>query len=261
MAVALKTPEQIALLRAAGRLVAQTYDVLRPHVVPGTSTAALDRLAEQFIRDHGAEPLYKGYLPPGMRGRRGARPFPATICVAINDVVCHGIPSAKAVLREGDIVGVDIGLRLAGWVGDACVTYAVGVVDDATQRLLDTTQHCLELGIAQAQAEHTLGDVGAAIQNYAESRGFSVVREYTGHGLGHNLHEEPTVLHYGRPGAGLRLQPGMVFTIEPMINAGHAEVRVDRDGWTVRTRDGARSAQFEHTLAITVAGPQILTLP
>ncbi len=258
----LKSRQQIAALREAGRLVAQTFQVLREHVVPGITTAELDRIAEEFIRKHGATPIYKGYGGvPTRRGQPGRPPFPATICASVNDVICHGIPS-KERLREGDIVGVDIGVLLDGWVGDACVTYAVGKVAQQTQLLLDVTQRCLELGIEQARPGKRLGDIGAAIQQYAEAHGFSVVREYTGHGIGRSLHEpQPTVLHYGTPGTGMPLRPGMVFTIEPMLNAGGPETRLMRDGWTVRTADGSLSAQFEHSIAITEDGPMLLTLP
>lgn len=262
MAITLKSRQQIAQLRAAGQLVADTYAVLREHIVPGVTTAELDRIAEEYIRRHGAQPIYKGY--GAMRGRGGqlARPaFPATICVAVNDVICHGIPSSKERLREGDIIGIDIGVLLDGWVGDACVTFAVGQTDDHSQRLLDATRRCMELGIAQARAGNHLGDIGAAIQGHAEAQGFSVVREWTGHGVGRALHEEPTVLHYGKPGTGIKLKPGMVFTIEPMINAGEHLTRLMPDQWTVRTADGSRSAQFEHTIVVTEDAPQILTLP
>lgn len=255
MAITLKSRREIEHLRAAGKLVAQTFAMLRPHIQPGISTAELDQLAEDFIRSHGAEPVYKGYAP------RGAPPFPGTICSSINDVICHGIPGRKQILRQGDIVGVDIGLRLNGWIGDSCVTYPVGQVDATTQRLLTVTEQCLLHGIEQARAGNKLGDIGAAIQRHAEAQGFSVVREYTGHGLGRTLHEEPSVLHFGMPGTGRKLLAGMVFTIEPMINIGSAQTRLEKDGWTVRTADGSRSAQFEHTVAISDNGPLVLTLP
>jgi methionyl aminopeptidase len=257
MAITLKTPRQMELLRAAGQLVRATFDLLREHIRPGISTAELDAIAEEFIRAHGAEPVYKGYVP---RGLPSTPPFPGTICASVNDVICHGIPNKKERLRQGDIIGIDIGLRLNGWIGDACETFAVGDVDDVTARLLDVSAKCRELGVAQARVGNTLGDIGAAIQRHAEAAGFSVVREYTGHGLGRNLHEEPTVLHYGEPGTGRKLLAGMVFTIEPMVNVGSAVTKLDRrDGWTVRTADGKRSAQFEHTLAITADGPLLLT--
>ena len=261
MAITLKSRQQIAQLREAGRLVAETYEVLREQIVPGVTTAELDRIAEEFIRGQGALPVYKGYGE--MRGRNGqiVRPaFPATICVATNDVICHGIPSPKERLRDGDIIGIDIGVLLNGWVGDACYTFTIGKPDDKTQKLVVATRRCLELGIEQAQVGKQLGDIGAAIQRFAEAQGFSVVREYTGHGVGKALHEEPTVLHYGAAGTGIKLKAGMVFTIEPMINAGKPGTRLMSDHWTVRTADGSKSAQFEHTIAVTENGPEILTV-
>jgi methionyl aminopeptidase len=261
MAILLKSSDQIEKLRAAGRIVAETYEVLRPHVVPGATTGELDRIAEEFIRSKGALPIYKGYGGfPAQRGHPGRKPFPATICVAVNDVICHGIPSSRQILNEGDIIGVDIGVTYHGWVGDSCVTYAVGQVDAESQRLLEATRHALELGIEQARPGKRLGDIGAAIQRYAEGEGYAVVREYVGHGVGRALHEEPNVLHHGTPGTGVELRPGMVFTIEPMLNMGGAETRLMDDQWTVRTADGKRSAQFEHTLAITESGPELLTV-
>lgn len=260
MPITLKSRSQIEKLRSAGQLVAETYEVLRTRIMPGVSTLELDRLAEEFVRGRGAQPIYKGYGAIRSRGGQLVRPaFPATICVAINDVICHGIPSANEVLRDGDIIGIDIGVLLDGWVGDSCVTFGVGNIGAETQRLLDGARHSMELGIAAAQAGEHLGDVGAVIQGYAEGEGFSVVREWTGHGVGRSLHEEPTVLHYGRRGAGIRLKPGMVFTVEPMINEGGYETRLMDDGWTVRTTDGSLSAQFEHTIAVTENGPEILT--
>lgn len=262
MAVMLKSRQEIGQLREAGRVVAQAYEVLRPYVVPGASTAELDKIAEDFIRSRGARPIYKGY---GARSARNGQPavpaFPATICVAINDVICHGIPSPEQILREGDIIGVDIGVLYKGWVGDACVTYAVGKLDSEALRLMEVAQRCLELGIEQARPKNRLGDIGAAIQSYAESQGFSTVREFVGHGVGHSLHEDPQVPHFGKPGTGMKLLPGMVFTIEPMINAGGYATKVLSDRWTVCTADGSRSAQFEHTIAITDGEPELLTLP
>jgi methionyl aminopeptidase len=257
MAITLKSKAQIEQLREAGSLVRKTYAVLREHIRPGITTAELDIIAEEFIRSHNAEPVYKGYVPRSHRGQ--IPPFPGSICVAINDVICHGIPNKKDRLRQGDIIGIDIGLRLNGWVGDACETFAVGDVDDATQHLLTTAKRCLDLGCQEAQVGKTLRDIGAVIQRCAEAEHYSVVREYTGHGVGRNLHEEPSVLHYDDPRNTFRLRSGMVFTIEPMINAGRAETKLDRDQWTVRTADGKRSAQFEHTLAVTDDGPFLLT--
>jgi methionyl aminopeptidase len=259
MPITLKSPRQIELLRESGRLVRETFELLREQIRPGVTTAELDAIAEEFIRSRGAEPVYKGYVPRSSRGWAQIPPFPGTICASVNDVICHGIPSKKERLRQGDIIGIDIGLRLNGWIGDACETFAVGEVGDETRRLLDAAKRCLDLGIEQAYVGKTLGDIGAAIQRHAEGAGYAVVREYTGHGLGRNLHEDPTVLHYGDPGTGRKILAGMVFTIEPMINLGRAETKLERDGWTVRTADGKLSAQFEHTLAITDDGPILLT--
>jgi methionyl aminopeptidase len=260
MSILLKSPEEIAKLRDAGRIVAETYEELRPHVVPGVTTGELDSIAERFVRKSGAFPIYKGY--GAMRDRRGKLvrvPFPATICVAVNDVICHGFPNPKQELHEGDIIGIDIGVLYKGWVGDSCVTFAVGKVDADTQQLLDVTKHSMELGIEQAQPGKHLGDIGAAIQQYAESYHYGVVREYGGHGVGRSLHEDPFVLHHGKAGTGVPIRPGMVFTIEPMLNEGGPDTWLEQDKWTVRTADGSRSAQFEHTLAITEDGHQILT--
>ena len=249
--VILHTAADIAAMRKAGQLVAKTFAHIMPLVVPGVSTHTLDEAAERYIRANGATPAYKGYLG-----------FPATICVAPNSVICHGIPSASDILREGDIVGLDIGVILDGWYGDACITVPVGTISVAAQQLLDVTAECLRRGIAAATVGNTLGDIGAAIQHYAESHGYSVVREYTGHGVGQRLHQEPTVHHVGKAGSGLALNEGMIFTIEPMINAGSHKTTLDKkDKWTVRTADGKLSAQFEHTIAISADGPQILTLP
>ena len=256
MTVTLKSPSEIASMREAGRLTAETYEVLREHVLPGVTTYDLDRMAEEFIRGKGATPVYKGYVPDG---GRGIPPFPGTICASVNEVICHGIPSKKQILKEGDIIGVDIGLQYRTWCGDMCVTYAIGRVDDRTQKLIDVTRRSLELGIEQARSGGHLGDIGEAIEHYVSAQGFSVVREYTGHGVGHDLHEGPTVLHVGKRGTGMKLRAGMVFTIEPMINMGRANTRLLGDHWTVVTADGSKSAQFEYTLAITENGTEILT--
>jgi methionyl aminopeptidase len=249
MAVLLRSRQQIARMRDAGRLVAETFELLRPHIRPGMTTKDLDRMAEKYIRSQGAVPAYKGY-----------NGFPATICVALNNVVCHGFPS-NTPLAEGDIVGIDIGARLNGWFGDSCMTYPVGKISEEAQRLLDVAQEAMWRGIRAAQTGARLGDIGAAIQTYVESNGCSVVREWTGHGVGERLHEAPSVPHYGKPGTGMRLQPGFIFTVEPMVNAGGYETVLDRrDGWTVRTADGSLSAQFEHSIAITDDEPEVLTL-
>jgi len=261
MAVTIKSRQEIAQLRESGRLVAETYEILRPSVKPGTSTGELDKIAEDYIRSKGAKPIYKGYgARPARNGQLAVPAFPATICVAINDVICHGIPSPRQILREGDIIGIDIGVLYKGWVGDACVTFPVGKIDSESQRLLEVAQRCLQLGIEQALPNNFLGDIGAAIQTYAEAQGFSVVREYVGHGVGHSLHEDPQVPHFGQAHTGLKLRPGMVFTIEPMINEGGYQARVLADRWTVCTADGSRSAQFEHSIAITEGAPELLTV-
>ncbi len=261
MPIIIKTAEQIAQLREAGRIVAETYEELRPHVQPGVTTAELDRIAEAFIRGKGALPMYKGFGAIRDRAGRLARPpFPATICVAINEVICHGIPSPRQTLREGDLIGIDIGARYRGWIGDSCVTFAVGALGAASQRLLDVARRSLEIGIEQARPGNHIGDIGAAIQAYAEGEGFSVVRDLGGHGVGRDLWEEPFVPHYGARGTGPLIKPGMVFTIEPMINAGARETQTSHeDGWTISTLDGKRSAQFEHSMAITEDGVEILT--
>jgi methionyl aminopeptidase len=262
MAVILKSRQEIGRLREAGRIVAETYEVLRPYVVPNTTTAELDKIAEDYIRSKGATPVYKGYgARPARNGRPATPPFPASTCISVNEVICHGIPSPKKVLRAGDIVGIDIGVLYKGWVGDSCVTFAVGKLDETAQSLMDVARRSMELGIEQARANNRLGDIGAAIQSYAEAHGFSVVRELVGHGVGHSLHEDPQVLHYGTPNTGLKMRPGMVFTIEPMINSGRADTKLLPDRWTISTADGSLSAQFEHTLAITDGAPELLTLP
>jgi methionyl aminopeptidase len=234
--------------------------MLRDYIVPGITTLELDRIVEAYIRGRGAFPIYKGYSGLPVNGKRKPAPFPATICVAPNEVICHGIPSERTVLRDGDIIGIDIGVTYNGWVGDSCVTFPVGHIDPASQHLLEVTKQSLDRAITQAQPGKRLGDVGAAIQTYAEANGFTVVHDYVGHGVGRSLHELPNVLHHGQPGTGEELRAGMVFTIEPMLNMGTAETETLRDGWTVRTRDGRRSAQFEHVIAVTEHGPEILTV-
>jgi methionyl aminopeptidase len=263
MPIRLKSPRQIAEMRDAGRFVAEIYAVLREHVVPGVTTADLDRIAEECIVRRGGIPICKGYgALPAKKGQPARPPFPATLTTNINDVICHGIPNNKERLREGDIIGIDVSVLYKGWIGDACETYAVGEIDAESRRLMEVTRRCLALGVEQARGGNHMGDIGAAIQTYAEAQGFSVVRELSGHGVGRSLHEGGlTVLHYGKPGTGVKLQPGMVFTVEPMINAGRREIKLMPDQWTIRTADGSRSAQFEHTIAITAGAPEILTLP
>jgi methionyl aminopeptidase len=255
MVIQLKSPKDIAQMREAGRIVAETFARIEPHVKPGVTLRELDRVATEFLLSRGAQPLYQGY-----KGSAGDHPpFPGVICASVNEEICHGLPDGR-VLCEGDIVGVDIGLRYKGVCGDSCLSYAVGLVRPATRLLLDVTQECLRRGIAAAQPGARLGDIGAAIQTYAEAHGFNVVREWSGHGIGRVLHEPLSVPHYGQAGHGMKLKPGMTFTIEPMINAGTFEWVMLADGWTVITADHKLSAQFEHSVAITPDGPEILTL-
>lgn len=252
--IELKSPREIARMREAGRIVAETFQVIGKAIRPGMTRIELDRIAEDYLRSRGAEPLYQGY-----RGSAGVHPpFPGVTCVSVNDEICHGIPDERR-LQEGDIVGVDVGLKYKGYCGDACVTYAVGEISEEAQRLLDVARECLRRGIAAAQAGRYLHDIGTAIEDYADSQGVSVVHDLTGHGVGRRLHEPPSVFHIRQPGRGPRLRPGMVFTVEPMINLGGHERRTLPDGWTEVTADGSLSAQFEHTIAITRNGPEILT--
>jgi methionyl aminopeptidase len=250
--VALKSAREIETMRRAGALVADTFRVLDPFVKPGVTLAELDRIAEEHIRKGGATPAYLGYGPK-------TNPFPGTICASVNEVICHGIPDGR-VLEEGDIIGVDIGVLMNGMYGDACFTYTVGNVSAEVQGLVDTTREALAAGLEVVRPNARVGDIGHAIQTLAEGRGYGVVREYTGHGIGKRLHEEPTIYHHGARYTGLKLQPGMVFTIEPMINLGRPETRLLPDGWTVITADKKPSAQFEHTLVVTAKGHEILTL-
>ena len=236
-------------MRHAGHIVGMVLDAMREAVKPGVSTAELNDLAEKIIAREGAKPAFKGYAG-----------FPATICASINTEMVHGIPSRKRVLKESDIVSVDVGSIYKGWYGDAAITLPVGKISPEAQRLLDVTKGSLEAGIAKAVAGGHLGDISAAVQNYVESNGFAVIREYTGHGIGRKLHEDPQVLNYGRPGTGVRLRPGMTIAIEPMVSAGSYETRVLEDGWTVVIADGSLSAHFEHTIAITDDGPEIFTV-
>lgn len=252
--IELKSASELAGMRAAGRLVAETFAKLESAIRPGVILRELDSLASDYLKSCGAEPLYKGY-----RGNPPRHPpFPGVICASVNNEICHGLPDKRS-LRAGDIVGIDIGLKYKGFCGDACVTYAVGAITPGAHRLLTVAQECLHQGIQAAQAGRHLSDIGAAIQVCAESQGFSVVHEWGGHGIGRKLHQEPSVPHVGPGGHGPKLRPGIVFTIEPMINIGGPECKMLQDGWTVVTADGSLSAQFEHTIAITENGPEILS--
>ncbi len=235
----------------AGEILARLFAALPQEVRPGVSTAALDAFADEFIRSHpGATPAFKGLYG-----------FPASACISVNEEVVHGIPKASRVLAEGDLVSVDVGVRLDGWFADAAVTLPVGEVDPEAQRLLDTTRGALAAGIAQAVPGRHLGDIGHAIQKTVENAGFGVVRDLVGHGIGREPHEEPQVPNYGRPGRGVQLREGMVLAIEPMVTEGGAAVVTLPDRWTVVTVDRRRSAHFEHTVAVTADGPWILTGP
>lgn len=241
-------------MREAGRLVAESFVLLEQSIKPGVSLIELDEEVEQFLKKKGAKPLYKGYTGSS----DGHPPFPGVICSSVNHEICHGIPNER-VLKDGDIVGIDIGLRYRGWCGDACVTFPVGKITSEAERLLTITKRCLELGIEAAQPGNRLNQIGNAIEDFADSQDVTVVREWGGHGIGRQLHEPPSVSHIRQPGNGMVLRPGMVFTIEPMINAGTYQWHLLQDGWTVITADGSLSAQFEHTVAITDNGPEILT--
>ncbi len=250
----MKNSRAIARMRVAGRMVADCFALLRENIQPDVNIKMLDKMVEDYIYEQGAEPLYKGY-----RGSSAEHPpFPGVICASVNHEICHGLPNNR-VLKEGDIIGIDIGLKYKGYCGDACVTFPVGQVSPQAQRLLDVAKQSLYVGIEAAQANGYLNDVGRAIHAFADKQGVSVVREWGGHGIGRALHESPSVSHVRQPGNGPKLRPGMTFTIEPMINAGEHEWLLLPDGWTVITKDGKLSAQYEHTIAITNNGPEILT--
>ncbi|BAB03875.1 type I methionyl aminopeptidase [Halalkalibacterium halodurans] len=242
-----KTERELEIMREAGRIVALTHQEIKLHIQPGITTKKLDEIAETFIRSHGATPSFKGY-----------NGFTGSICASVNEELVHGIPGNR-VLKEGDIISVDIGAKYNGYHGDSAWTYAVGNISDEDQDLLDVTETSLYKGLEQAKAGARLSDISHAIQSYAEPRGYAIVREYVGHGVGQNLHEDPQIPHYGPPGKGPRLKPGMVLAIEPMVNAGSRYVRTLSDNWTVVTVDGKKCAHFEHTIAITETGYEILT--
>ncbi len=246
--IILKTAEEIELMRENNILVSKTLAEVGRHIKAGISTLELDRIAEDFIRSHGAEPAFLGY-----------QGFPATLCVSINDQVVHGIPSSKTILKDGDIVSVDCGTFLKGFVGDSAYTFAVGEIADEVKQLLEVTKEALYKGAEQAKAGNRVGDISAAVQGWAESFGYGVVRELEGHGCGRKMHEAPGVPNYGARGRGPLLKEGMVLCIEPMINMGTKAVVFERDGWTVRTKDRKPSAHFEYAVAVGKNGPDILT--
>jgi methionyl aminopeptidase len=252
--VILKSDEEIALMRQAGRIVAEALALIRERVRPGVTTRELDALAEETIRTRDAIPSFKGYpnnIPNG-------KPFPASICASVNDELVHGIPNNRS-LREGDIVSIDCGAIYRGYHGDSAITLAVGKISPEAQALLDATEEALYLGIAQARVGNRIGDVAASIQRHVESRGYSVVREYTSHCIGREMHEGFSFPNFGQPGRGLKLRRGMTMALEPMVNAGDWRTRLLSDGWTVASHDGSLSAHFEHTIAVINGEARILT--
>jgi len=255
MSVTIKNAEEVGKMRVAGRLAAEVLDFITPHVKPGVTTDELDRLCHDYIvKVQNAIPAPLDYAPPGYQ------PYPKSICTSVNHQVCHGVPGDKK-LKRGDILNIDVTVIKGEFHGDTSRMYLVG--GDASilaKRLCNVTYECMWLGIAQVKPGAHLGDIGHAIQRHAESNGFSVVREFCGHGIGRNFHEEPQVVHYGHPGAGMALSPGMTFTIEPMINAGKAAISEMPDGWTIVTKDRSLSAQWEHTVLVTETGYEIMTL-
>ena len=250
----LKSPAEIAIMDEGNRIIRSILAELRRTIAPGMSTLDLDRFVEERIAVAGGRPAFKGYPHPG-----GGREFPGTVCTSVNDEVVHGIPSRSVVLRDGDIVSVDLGILYRGYYGDTAETFAVGRVSEDASRLLRVTREALALGVEAVRPGGRVSDIGHAVQNHVEAHGFSVVREFVGHGIGSNLHEEPQIPNYGQPGRGMRLHPGMVLAIEPMVNAGGPDVLLDaRDGWTARTRDGSLSAHFEVSVAVTEDGHRVL---
>lgn len=236
-------------MRRAAKIVAEVIAETAELIKPGVTTQDLDRFAAERMAKKGAKPAFKGY-----------RGFPCVLCTSVNEEVVHGIPSAKKVLKEGDIIGVDCGVVVEGYYGDAAKTFGVGRIDAQSQKLIDVTRESLEQGIRKMSAEGRIGDISRAVQEHVEKAGFSVVREFVGHGIGRSLHEEPQVPNYGKPNTGIRLSVGMVLAIEPMVNQGTPEVKVLDDGWTAVTTDARRSAHFEHTIALTSKGTEILSL-
>jgi len=253
MKVYLKTEDEIELMRQANHLIALTFAELAGHIKPGVSTLDLDKVAEEFIRDHGAIPSFKNFPNPG------GTPFPGSICTSVNDVVVHGVPNKETVLKEGDIISVDCGTILNGYNGDSCYTYCVGEVSEEAKALLRTTKESLYKGIAAATAGNHLGDIGAAVQDYCESHDYGVVRELVGHGIGREMHEDPQVPNYGKRGNGMKLKEGMCIAIEPMITQGERYIGICSDGWTVKTQDGKLAAHYEHSIVIRKGKAEILS--
>ena len=253
MKIFLKTEDEIELMRQANQLVGKTLGELAKHIKPGVTTLQLDKIADGFIRDHGAIPTFKGFPNPY------GGPFPASICTSVNDVVVHGVPNDQTVLKDGDIISVDCGTFLNGFCGDSCYTFCVGEVADDVKELLRTTKEALYKGIENAVAGRHLGDISASVQDYCEAHGYGIVRELTGHGIGREMHEDPQVPNYGRRGNGIMLKAGMCIAIEPMVTQGERSIYLDADRWTVRTRDGKPAAHFEHTVAVRRGKAEILS--
>lgn len=245
--IIIKTKDEIDKIRHSCAIVAEILEVMNEWIVPGISTEELDRRAEELILKKGAKPAFKGY-----------KGYPKSICASLNDVVVHGIPD-RMTLKEGDIISIDVGVIKNGYFGDSARTYAVGQVDDKAKKLMRVTHEALMLSIEKASKNNKLQDISAAVQQHAEKHGFSIVRDFVGHGIGRDLHEDPPVPNFGTPGYGPKLEVGMVLAIEPMVNEGRPEVKIDKDGWTARTKDGKRSAHFEHSVAVTEEGPVILS--
>ena len=253
MKIFLKTEDEIELIRKANQLVGATLAELGKHIKPGVTTLQLDHIAEEFIRDHGATPVFKNFPNPN------GGPFPASICTSVNDVVVHGIPDAKTILRDGDIISIDCGTKLNGFCGDSCYTFCVGEISDEVRQLLTATKASLYEGIAQAVAGRHVGDIGNAVQNYCEQRGYGIVRELTGHGIGREMHEAPQVPNYGSRGNGVMLKASMCIAIEPMVTMGDRQVYMMPDRWTIRTRDGKPAAHFEHSVVVRQGKAEILS--
>ena len=253
--IVIKSPSEIALMREAGRILALALQAVRERIKPGVTTAELNAIAEDVIRSHGAAPTFRGVTQ-----HKGQLPFPAAITASINEELVHGIPGPRK-LREGDIISIDCGTTYKGFVGDSAFSAPVGKVGQAARRLMEVTEQALAVGIDMMRPGNRTGDVSYAIQRYVEKHGYNVVREYTGHGVGRTMWEQPQVPNYGTPGRGPRLRPGMTIALEPMVNQGAAATRVLADQWTVATKDGKLCAHFEHTIAVTKNGPMVLTLP
>lgn len=254
--ILIKTPEQIAWIRKAGNLTAMTLEMIGQYIRPGISTLELDTIMNTFILSNGWVSACIDYKWANKWGKGG---YPRCTCISLNDVICHGIPTEWEKLKEGDILNIDVTTIVDGFFGDASRMYTVGVIPEKAQKLIDVTRKALDIGISEVRPGNYFGNIGYAIATYVETRGFSVVREYTGHGVGVEFHEEPYVYHRAPKDSGPKMQPGMVFTIEPMINAGKFASKLDKDHWTARTKDGSLSAQFEHTILVTESGSEILT--